>query len=155
MWKACARVFGIALAFVIASGGRADAQEHRYAGEWTGKYVCGQGVTAIRLVVLPTGAGGARAVAHFFATPENPRVPEGCFALTGLFDQVTGEFSLRPARWIVRPRSYSMPGLSGMVDGSGKAFGGRMSGVKGCSTFSLTRDPVSRPMPVQCAAAAQ
>jgi len=36
----------------------------------------------------------------------------------------------------------------------GEAFGGRMSGFKGCSTFSLTHEPVSRLMPPQCAVAA-
>ncbi len=36
------------------------AQDDRYAGEWTGKYVRGQGVTGMRLVVTATGAGGAR-----------------------------------------------------------------------------------------------
>src|SRR3569832_2071949 len=76
--KMTAAVFGIASALLTLAGGKVFAQEARYVGEWTGKYVCGQGVTAIRLVVVPTGAGGAQAVAHFFATPENPRVPEGC-----------------------------------------------------------------------------
>jgi hypothetical protein len=146
-----AAVFGIASALLTTAGGKAFAQEARYAGEWTGKYLCGQGVTAMRLVVVPTGAGGARAVAHFFATPENPRVPEGCFALTGVFDQVSGEFSLRQAHWIARPRGYSMADMSGMVDAKGTVFGGRMSGVKGCTTFSLTREPVSHPLPPQCA----
>jgi len=153
-----AMVFGVASALFMAAGGNAFAQdsrpEQRYAGEWTGKYVCGQGVTAMRLVVVSTGAGGARAVAHFFPTPENPRVPEGCFALTGLFDQVTGEFGLRQANWIVRPRGYSMVDLIGTVDAKGTAFGGRITNLKGCSTFSLTRDPVSMSMPPQCTAAA-
>ncbi len=152
-----AGLLGIALALSVAVGGSAFAQEMRqetrYAGEWTGKYVCGQGVTTIRLVVVSTGAGGARAVAHFFPTPENPRVPEGCFALTGLFDQVSGEFGLRQANWIVRPRGYSMVDLIGTVDAKGTAFGGRISGLKGCSTFSLTREPVSMSMPPQCLAA--
>jgi hypothetical protein len=153
-------VFGIASALWVAVGGSAFAQdtqkETRYAGEWTGKYVCGQGVTAIRLVVVPTGAGGAKAVAHFFPTPENPRVPEGCFALTGLFDQVSGEFGLRQANWIVRPRGYTMIDLVGTVDAKGTAFGGgRITSLKGCSTFSLTRETVSMSMPPQCLAAAQ
>jgi hypothetical protein len=154
MLKASVTVIAHMLVCVTAAG-QAYAQDDRYAGEWTGKYVCAQGVTAIRLVVKPTGAGGARAVAHFFATPENPRVPEGCFALTGLFDQVSGEFALRSNRWIVRPRNYSMPNMSGTVDAAGKAFGGRMSGVKGCSTFSLTREPVGRPLPSACAVTTQ
>jgi hypothetical protein len=154
-----ARALAVVSVLLLAAAGTALAQdarpEQRYAGEWTGKYVCGQGVTAMRLVVVSTGAGGARAVAHFFPTPENPRVPEGCFALTGLFDQVTGEFGLRQANWIVRPRGYSMVDLIGTVDAKGTAFGGRITNLKGCSTFSLTREPVSISMPPRCMAASQ
>jgi hypothetical protein len=152
MRGACGVLVGVALVF---GGQPAVAQDSRYGGEWTGQYLCGQGVTAIRLVVVPTGAGGARAVGHFFPTAENPRVPEGCWALTGLFDQVSGEFSLRKAHWIVRPRGYAMVDLSGRIDAKGEVFGGRLSGVKNCTTFSLTREPVSLPMPPRCAAAAQ
>ena len=144
----------IAVALAIAgSAGSAQAQDDRYAGEWTGKYVCAQGVTGMRLVVTATGAGGARAVAHFFAVPENPDVPEGCFSLTGLFDKPSGQFSLRRAHWIVRPRGYGMADLVGTVDAKGESFGGRVVGPRGCSTFSLTREKVSRPLPARCAAA--
>jgi hypothetical protein len=152
MRGACGVLVGVSLVF---AGTPAVAQDSRYGGEWTGKYLCGQGVTAIRLVVVPTGAGGARAVGHFFPTAENPRVPEGCWALTGLFDQVSGEFSLRKAHWIVRPRGYAMVDLNPRIDAKGEVFGGRLSGVKNCTTFSLTRAPVSLPMPPRCAAAAQ
>src|SRR5258707_1209338 len=85
-------------------------------------------------------ASGACAVVHFFPTPENPRVPEGCFTMTGLFEKTSGALSLRKERWIVRPRNYAMVDLDGTVDADGKSFSGRLSGVPGCASFSLTRD---------------
>jgi hypothetical protein len=151
MRKFCVAMLGLAVALVAANGS-ASAQDDRYAGEWTGKYVCGQGVTAMRLVVVATGGGGARAVGHFFSTPENPRVPEGCFTLTGLFEKASGQLSLRKDRWIIRPRNYSIPSFDGIVDADGQAFSGRLSGTPGCATFSLTRDPVSRSLPPGCEA---
>ena len=147
------KTFLSTLAVALATAGNAAAQDSRYAGEWTGKYICGQGVTGMRLVVTATGAGGARAVAHFFAVPENPDVPEGCFSLTGLFDKMSGQFSLRHEHWIMRPRNYGMADLDGKVDEKGEDFGGRLVGPRGCTTFSLTRAKASRPLPARCAAA--
>jgi hypothetical protein len=143
----------LGMAVVLAAGG-AIAQDDRYSGEWSGKYLCGQGVTAMQLIVTPTGAGGAKALLLFYATPENPGVPEGCFTLTGLFDQVSGQFSLRKGHWIKRPRNYAMTDMEGMVDAKGQAFGGRLVGLRGCSTFSLTRAKASRALPPDCAAEA-
>jgi hypothetical protein len=147
------RAMLVIAAMLIVTAGMASAQEDRYAGEWTGKYVCGQGVTALRLVITATGGGGARAVAHFFPTPENPRVPEGCFTATGLFEKTSGQLSLRKERWIMRPRNYVMTDFDGTVDADGKNLSGRLSGVQGCASFALTRDPIGRPMPAACEAA--
>ena len=145
-------MLGIAAGLIVTAGA-ASAQEDRYSGEWSGKYVCGQGVTAMRLVVNGTGGGGVRAVAHFFPTPENPRVPEGCFTLTGLFEKNSGQLSLRRERWIVRPRNYAMTDFDGGVDADGKSFSGKLSGVPGCASFSLSHEAASRPMPAACEAA--
>jgi hypothetical protein len=154
MPKLIRAIIGVSAMCVVAAGS-ASAQEDRYAGEWTGKYVCGQGVTALRLVITATGGGGARAVAHFFPTPENSRVPEGCFTATGLFEKTSGQLSLRKERWIMRPRNYVMTDFDGTVDADGKNLSGRLSGVQGCASFSLTRDPVDRPMPPACEAGAR
>ena len=65
----------------------AAAQSRNAGGEWTGKYVCGQGVTGARLIL---SEDGSRGVFHFYALPENPGVPEGCYQVTGIFNNVTG-----------------------------------------------------------------
>ena len=99
---------GVVALVLLAAGGAAAAQDARYAGEWTGKYVCGAGRDG---------------------DPPRGRVDRlrRC-ARTGAFLSHSGA--------------------------KGEAFGGRMSGFKGCSTFSLTHEPVSRLMPPQCAVAA-
>jgi hypothetical protein len=96
------------VALVLLAAGGAPPRRTRYAGEWTGKYVCGAG-------------------RH--GDPPRGRVDRlrRC-ARTGAFLSHSGA--------------------------KGEAFGGRMSGFKGCSTFSLTHEPVSRLMPLQCAVAA-
>jgi hypothetical protein len=60
---------------------------------------------------------------------------------------------LRRAHWIVRPRGYGMADLVGKIDEKGEDFGGRLVGPRGCTTFSLTREKVARPLPAACAAA--
>ena len=71
---------GVVALVLLVAGGAAAAQDTRYAGEWTGNTFAGQGVTAIRLVVVSTGSGGAPALAHFFPTPEQRARPsaDGC-----------------------------------------------------------------------------
>jgi hypothetical protein len=146
------RAIALALAAMALPVG-APAQEARYAGEWSGKYLCAQGVTAVRVVVLPTGGSGARAVVHFFASPENAKVPEGCFTLTGLFEPASGRLSLRQERWIVRPKNYNMADLDGTIDARGEGFSGRIANLKGCTSFTLTRAQAARPLPARCEAA--
>ena len=145
-------MLGIAISLVVTAGAASAQDEDRYTGEWSGKYVCGQGVTALRVVITATGGGGVRAMAHFFPTPENPRVPEGCFTLTGLFEKNSGQLSLRRERWIVRPRNYAMTDFDGTVDADGKNLSGRLSGVQGCASFSLIHEAAQRPMPPACEA---
>ncbi len=142
----------LGVAAALCAHGEAAAQESRYAGEWSGKYVCRQGVTAMQVVVEATGADGVRALVHFFPTAENPRVAEGCFTMTGLFERGSGQLSLRRERWIVQPRGYAIPEFDGTIDGGGLTFSGRLTGVAGCATFSLTRDPSPRALPAACAA---
>lgn len=126
----------------------------RIAGEWTGTYVCVQGVTAMRLVVKPSAGRELRALMHFFAAPDNPDVPEGCFTLTGTLDR-NGDVELHQDEWIVQPPNYRMIGFEGEVDRDGGLFRGRIVGPPGCTRFRLTREKVSRPLPAACEKAAR
>ncbi len=156
---------GIA-AVIIGIGGSAHAQkeggadgsgtaadsESRLAGEWTGKYVCKQGVTGMRLLVTVMD-GRVRAVAHFYPLPENRAPKEGCFAMSGSYDAATGRVILGGGNWIIRPAGYLVIDLAGTVDPAGTSFHGEVAGAPNCSIFSLTRAPSSRPMPSRCEAA--
>jgi hypothetical protein len=88
---------GVVALVLLVAGGAAAAQDTRYAGEWTGKYVCGAGRDG---------------------DPPRGRVDRlrRC-ARTGAFLSHSGA--------------------------KGEAFGGRMSGFKGCSTFSDARAGVA------------
>ncbi len=121
----------------------------RIAGEWTGSYVCAQGVTAMRLVVKPSGGQELRALMHFFAAPDNPDVPEGCFTLTGTFDR-NGDLDLHQNEWIIQPPGYRMIGFEGELNRDGTLFRGRVVGPPGCTRFRLTREKVARPLPEAC-----
>lgn len=127
----------------------------RVAGEWSGRYTCVQGVTAMRLVITPSGGRNVKALMHFFAAPENPDVPEGCFTLTGEFDRRTGEIDLRQERWIVQPPGYQMIDFEGDVDRDDRQLRGKVIGPAGCTRFRLTRERASRPLPPACEKAAR
>jgi len=90
----------VCVGFLLAAGLAlpAAAQSRSAGGEWTGKYVCRQGVTGARLIL---SADGSRGVFHFFPLPENPRAAEGCY-------QVSAFSTRRPAR----SRSFRAPGTS-------------------------------------------
>ena len=38
--------------------------------------------------------------------PENPGVPEGCYQVTGIFNNVTGALAVVPGSWYLQPRRY-------------------------------------------------
>lgn len=148
----------LVLLFGLQSGanGVAAAQgagpEARAAGEWTGKYVCRQGVTGLRLL-LDLDGETATAVFHFFSLPENRRVPEGCYTMTGAFSRTSGNLTLTGVSWIKSPGPrYVMVGIQASVDAEGRSLSGNVVGAPSCSLVVLTRAPASRPLPQACAA---
>ena len=113
------------LGILVAAGlvWPASAQERAVGGEWTGKYVCGQGVTGARLVLSDDGSRG---MFHFYPLSENPRVPEGCFQVAGVFNPATGALAILPTgTWYLKPRNYLPAAFSGTVDGRGGGRKGR------------------------------
>ena len=119
-------------------------------GEWTGKYVCAQGVTGARLVL---SEDGSRALFHFFALPENPAVAEGCFSMSGTFDPSSRSLSLKAGKWIVRPHNYVTANVSGTIDATGQNFSGRVIGAAGCTNVFLSHTVGARSLPNGCARA--
>ena len=127
----------------------ASAQTTRSAGgDWTGKYVCGQGVTGARLIL---SEDGSRGVFHFYPLPDNPRVPEGCFQVTAVYNETTGALAVIPGQWYMRPRRFSTAAFNGLVDQRGQNFTGRITGLDGCASIFLSRAAPTTPLPSVCA----
>lgn len=115
-------------------------------GEWVGTYTCAQGLTGITLTIAEATPTSTQALFHFYADPRNPKVPTGCFTMTGSYDPASGRLDLKQERWLLRPGGYSMVGFAGTVDAAGSAFTGRVTRA-GCGEFKLARDrsPVATP----------
>ncbi len=63
---------------IMALAPFAQAQTPPITGEWTGRYVCAQGITALRLTTEKASAAGAvTATFDFGPLPEHPEVPNG------------------------------------------------------------------------------
>jgi hypothetical protein len=116
-------------------------------GEWSGKYFCAQAVTGTQLIF---SGDGLRALFHFYAVPENPGVPEGCFTMAGFFDPNSSMLNLTAGQWLVRPRNFCTANVSGLVDAGRQNFLGRLLGPPGCTVIALTREPSPRPLPNAC-----
>ena len=126
----------------------AAAQSRSAGGEWTGKYVCRQGVTGARLIL---SADGSRGVFHFFPLPENPRAAEGCYQVTGVFNETSGALAIIPGAWYLKPRNYLPAAFNGTVDARGENFEGRIVGLEGCASVFLSRATPTLPLPSVCA----
>jgi hypothetical protein len=124
------------------------AQSRSAGGEWTGKYVCRQGVTGARLIL---SQDGSRGVFHFYPLPENPRAAEGCYQVTGVFNETSGALAIIPGTWYLKPRNYLPAPFNGTVDARGENFEGRIVGLEGCASVFLSRAAPTLPLPSVCA----
>jgi hypothetical protein len=145
MAGALAGVAAVGLALTTAT---AAAQTRNAGGDWTGKYVCGQGVTGARLILSDDGSRG---VFHFYPLPENPRAKEGCYQVTGIFNNATGALAVVPGVWYMRPRGYMPAAFSGTVDERGQNFAGRIIELAGCASVFLSHAAPTQPLPSVCA----
>lgn len=104
-------------------------------GQWTGTYQCGQGTTALQLVIA--GPDSALfAVFHFQPTGANASAQEGVFTMTG--DATIPTFSLTQQAWQQQPPGYQMVDLVGVLSKDHTSLLGTVYGA-GCTTFSLKR----------------
>lgn len=138
---------GIPTAPAAPSAAPSAPAQGSIGGEWSGKYFCAQGVTGAQLIF---SGDGSRALFHFYAVPENPGVPEGCFTMAGVFNQASSTLDLTASQWLVRPRNYRTANVSGLVDAGRQNFLGRLTGPAGCTVIALTREPSPRPLPNAC-----
>jgi len=126
------------IAALVVSAPFAHAQD--ITGDWTGRYICNQGVTALHLVIQEAAEAGAIiATFNFGPPPENPDVPKGSYIMRGAYDQKARRLVLKGDRWVQRPSGYEMVGLDGRVVVEGDKIAGRIPGVFGCGNFELRR----------------
>ena len=108
-------------------------------GDWHGKYICGQGVTALKLSVAEGSRGKITATFRFGPLPENPEVPRGVYAMEGSYEGKTRRLSLKGVQWIDASSGYTMVDLEGFMDAAGLRLSGKVP-FPGCTRFELKRD---------------
>lgn len=132
----------VVLAGILSAmaAGSAAGQSIELTGYWRGTYDCAQGLTGINLTIRQGFGSAVDAVFHFYAVPQNPGVPTGCFKMRGRLDPYTREFSLTSdnGQWIVRPPDYVVVNFHGSLGADGRSMRGRVEGP-GCSQFDLQR----------------
>jgi hypothetical protein len=106
---------------------------------WEGTYVCGQGLSAVRLTLDVDRSNNVTARYDFGPVPSNPTVPTGAYLLTGVLEQQGSGFTgeLADSEWIVRPANYFMVPLA-IETIDGKAMTGTIRHPS-CSGFTATR----------------
>ncbi len=114
--------------------------QHEHS-EWEGTYVCGQGLSSLKLTIDADSLGAAIVRYDFGPVPSNPDIPKtGAFILTGsLLRAKDGSFTgeLEPREWIVHPDTYLMLPLSIDSD-DGIQMRGRIH-HDSCRDFQATR----------------
>jgi hypothetical protein len=124
---------------MFLSSAHAQSTSAPVSGDWTGKYICAQGVTALDLHIDKTGGNAIKATFSFGPLPENPDVPKGLYEMRGTFDPSTRSVILHGARWISEPDGYVMVDLKGRVAQTGQNISGVVPGLAGCTNFEIWR----------------
>ena len=110
------------------------------AGEWSGGYVCAQGLTALRVSIVRDASGdGVKATFSFGPDASNPGVPKGAYSMSGKFGAADKRLRLHAGAWISQPDGYLTVDLDGFMGGSGLYISGNVLGP-GCSGFELRRE---------------
>jgi hypothetical protein len=124
---------------MLLSEARADSTGFAIAGHWTGKYICAQGITALRLDVVGGAGNAVSATFNFGPQPENPEVPVGAYAMRGTYDPVSRHLQLEGVTWLQAPSGYAMVGLDGRMSASGERISGRIPDLFTCTDFEVRR----------------
>jgi hypothetical protein len=140
-------VIGCLAGVMYLTTAQADPQSKKpfaVAGDWTGKYICGQGITRLDLHIEqgPYKKGGGTSLTatfRFGPLPENPDVPKGAYTMTGTWDPMLRHVQLEGVKWIEYPQNYIMVGLDGRMDPDGRRIKGFVPTLQNCSEFEVKR----------------
>jgi hypothetical protein len=131
--------FAALVGVMMLSDARADSKRPAVAGEWIGKYICTQGITALRLSVAQGQGQAITATFSFGPLPENPEVPKGAYRMAGTYDPASRHVKLAGVKWIEAPPDYVMVGLDGHMTASGDTIAGDVPDLFGCTDFEIRR----------------
>ncbi|SFL07806.1 hypothetical protein [Falsiroseomonas stagni] len=127
--------------------GASGARDSRFAGDWSGTYVCTQGTTGMNLRLRPQGDGRLSGVFHFFPLASNPQAAEGCYEVAATPDGDAA--TITAGRWLLHPPNYVTVDLDAELDEDGTLFGHVIG--PGCTLFAARRAP-PRNLPAACGA---
>ncbi|MCW5748624.1 MAG: hypothetical protein KIT36_20715 [Alphaproteobacteria bacterium] len=143
----------LALAGLLAalSAMPAEGQDAALTGYWQGKYDCAQGITGVTITIRQSADIGADGLFLFYAVPENPDVPSGCYRLKGRYDPASREVRLLSdeSQWLWQPPNYVTVNFIGRMEAFGTRMRGQVQGP-GCSVFVLERVPSAPQAPTPC-----
>ena len=109
---------------------------------WAGKYLCAQGVSAVRLRIEAAPDGSARAIFEFGPSDDNPNpVARGSYQLVGALyfdDKGLLEIKMAPDQWIDQPPNYSMVGFYASSDPGQRVMRGKIEHAS-CDWIEVTR----------------
>ncbi len=110
------------------------------SGVWQGSYLCGQGVTQLRLTIVPDRGrkGYHRAYFYFTPRPDAQDRSAGCFLMQQQAGLTDGTLVFHQNRWIKHPLFYVMVDMSGFVDATAGRYTGTVTGPA-CGDFDLQR----------------
>jgi hypothetical protein len=146
VWKKQQYWIGVLVAVALGLRAVSAAGADGIAGTWVGDYTCAQGSTGLSLFVDPPGTGPIHALFYFYPTADNPRVPQGCFEMSGRYDGQTREARLVAGGWLLHPFGFVTVDLSGQVDAGESDMAGAIDGP-GCRRFRLHRSAGPRRLP--------
>lgn len=127
-------VLGLMVAFIPPAWA-----DDAVSGTWEGSYVCGQGDTALTLILRPRrNRGELNGLFHFHGSASNPGVLEGCFTMTGSADSQNHRIRLSAGTWLLQPFGYVTVDLAGRLEPGADRLSGQVIGPL-CQGFKLRR----------------
>lgn len=124
---------------MVLSDARAQPNPPTITGDWTGKYICTQGITALRLQIAQGAGETITATFSFGPLPENPEVPRGAYRMAGTYDPGSRQMKLSGVKWVEAPFGYVMVGLAGHMTAAGDTISGFVPDLPGCTGFEIHR----------------
>ncbi len=112
-------------------------------GVWEGHYICGQGITNLRLTIEAKSTTNIDAIFLFYEHSLNQGVPLGQFRMEGtleVFDNpgIPDILDLRATNWVNQPSGYVTVNLIGDVSPSQRKITGNVIG-RGCTRFEVIK----------------